>query len=161
MIMIVPNIVLSHEDNASRVEFWKKYYNPKIENDRSEIPTVNIELKKIGSHYQLKTNISNFKFTPEEDQKNNNTWTGYGKLFLNGKYISRIYSPYYFIRNFPEGDNEIKVILSSNMDHDISQDNQLISDVITFTFPEFHLWMLLAILQLFEYQNNLPFLPYH
>ena len=45
MIMIVPNIVLSHEDNASRVEFWKKYYNPKIENDRSEIPTVNIELK--------------------------------------------------------------------------------------------------------------------
>ena len=40
--------------------FWKKYYNPKIENDRSEIPTVNIELKKIGSHYQLKTNISNF-----------------------------------------------------------------------------------------------------
>ena len=47
MIMIVPNIVLSHEDNASRVEFWKKYYNPKIENDRSEIPTVNIELKKI------------------------------------------------------------------------------------------------------------------
>lgn len=138
MIMIVPNIVLSHEDNASRVEFWKKYYNPKIENDRSEIPTVNIELKKIGSHYQLKTNISNFKFTPEEDQKNNNTWTGYGKLFLNGKYISRIYSPYYFIRNFPEGDNEIKVILSSNMDHDISQDNQLISDVITFTFPEYN-----------------------
>ena len=63
MIVIVPNIVLSHEDNASRVEFWKKYYNPKIENNRSKIPTVDIELKKIGSHYQLKTNISNFKFT--------------------------------------------------------------------------------------------------
>ena len=138
VIIVAPNIVFSHEDNASRVEFWKKYYNPKIENDRSEVPSIDIELKKIGSHYQLRTVVNNFAFTPEQDGKNNNSWMGYGKLFLNGKYTSRIYSEYYFIRNFPEGDNEIKVILSSNMDHDISQDNQLISDTITFTFPEYN-----------------------
>ena len=64
LIIIAPNIVFSHEDNASRVEFWKKYYNPKIENDRSEVPSIDIELKKIGSHYQLRTVVNNFAFTP-------------------------------------------------------------------------------------------------
>ena len=37
VIIIAPNIVFSHEDNASRVEFWKEYYNPKIENDIKKI----------------------------------------------------------------------------------------------------------------------------
>ena len=51
LIILAPNIVFSHEDNASRVEFWKKYYNPKIENDRSQVPSIDIELKKITEKY--------------------------------------------------------------------------------------------------------------
>ena len=128
----------SHEDNDSRIKFWKEYYNPKIEVSGNKIPSVRIELIKIGSYFQLKLDVENFKFTPEEDRKNNNFRYGYGKLFMNGKYISRIYSPYTFIRQFPEGMNEIKVILSTNMDHDISYNNELVSDEIFYQFPEYN-----------------------
>ena len=138
VLMILSNSVSSHEDSESRIAFWKEYYNPKIEVLGNEIPTIKIELIKIGPFYQLKSNVSNFTFTPSEDRKNNNPKYGYGKLFINGKYVSRIYSPYIFIRQFPEGNNEIKVILSSNMDHDISHENRLISDEIFFQFPEYN-----------------------
>ena len=129
---------ISHEDNDSRIKFWKEYYNPKIEASGSKIPSVRIELIKIGSYFQLKLDVENFKFTPEDDRRNNNFRYGYGKLFMNGKYVSRIYSPYTFIRQFPEGMNEIKVILSTNMDHDISYNNELISDEILYQFPEYN-----------------------
>ena len=51
--------------------------------------------------------------------KNNLPTEGYGKLFINGEYVSRIYSQYHFIKILPVGVNEIKVILSTNLDHDI------------------------------------------
>lgn len=138
VLMFLSNSVLSHENAESRIAFWKEYYNPKIEVSGNEIPTIKIELIKIGPFYQLKSDVSNFTFTPSEDRKNNNPNYGYGKLFINGKYVSRIYSPYVFIRQLPEGNNEIKVILSSNMDHDISHENRLISDEILFQFPEYN-----------------------
>ena len=112
VLMFLSNSVLSHENAESRIAFWKEYYNPKIEVSGNEIPTIKIELIKIGPFYQLKSDVSNFTFTPSEDRENNNPNYGYGKLFINGKYVSRIYSPYVFIRQFPEGNNEIKVILS-------------------------------------------------
>jgi len=138
ILMLFCNSVFSHEDAESRIAFWKEYYNPKIEVSGNNIPSISIELIKIGPFYQLKSNVSNFTFTPSEDRKNNNPKFGYGKLFINGKYVSRIYSPYVFIRQFPEGNNEIKVILSSNMDHDISYQDELISDQIFFQFPEYN-----------------------
>ena len=138
MLILLSNSVFSHEGAESRIAFWKEYYNPKIEVSGNDIPTISIELIKIGPFYQLKSDVSNFTFTPSEDRKNNNPKFGYGKLFINGKYVSRIYSPYVFIRQFPEGNNEIKVILSSNMDHDISHNNKLISDEIFFQFPEYN-----------------------
>jgi len=135
---ILWSTAFSHEDNSSRIKFWKEYYNPKIKVSGNRIPSVKIQLIKIGSYFQLKTDVENFKFTPEQDRKNNNFRYGYGKLFLNGKYISRVYSQYTFIRQFPEGSNELKVILSTNMDHDISHNDMLVSDEILYQFPEYN-----------------------
>ena len=87
--------------------------------------------------YQIKTEIQNFKFTPENDMKNNLPTQGYGKLFINGEYVSRIYSKYHFVKILPVGVNEIKVILSSNLDHDIALKGQVISDSISYQFPEY------------------------
>ena len=63
--------VLSHDDNEERIKFWKEYYNPKIEAEGSSIPSVNISLIKNKPFYQVKTNIRNFKFTPEKNMQNN------------------------------------------------------------------------------------------
>ena len=69
--------------------------------------------------------------------KNNLPTEGYGKLYINGDYVSRIYSEYHFIRILPVGVNAITVILSSNLDHDISIDGKVISDNIIYQFPEY------------------------
>ena len=119
-ILVIPISILAHEGQEERIQFWKDYYHPKLEVVREDIPNIKINLKKIGPFFQLHTQVENFKITPDQDLKNNNTWTGYGKLFINGVYTSRIYGEYFFIREMPVGNNEIKVILSSNMDVDIA-----------------------------------------
>ena len=93
-----PNFDFLMKGNAERIQFWKDYYHPKLEVVREDIPDIKVNLKKIGP-LSIKTQVENFKITPDQDQKNNNTWTGYGKLFINGVYISRIYGEYFFIRN--------------------------------------------------------------
>ena len=131
------NQILAHEDNEERIKFWKEYYNPKVEVTSQKIPDVKIELIKNKPFYQIKTNIKNFKFTPEKNMKNNLPTEGYGKLYINGEYVSRIYSEYHFLRILPEGNNDITVILSSNLDHDVSLNGKVISDNIIYQFPEY------------------------
>ncbi len=126
----------AHDDNEERIKFWKEYYNPKVE-VKNNIPSVKITLIKNKPFYQLRTQITNFTFTPEKDMKNNNPSEGYGKLYINGDYVSRVYSEYHFIKILPEGNNEIKVILSTNLDHDIASDGEVISDDIVYQFPEY------------------------
>ena len=131
------NQILAHEDNEERIKFWKEYYNPKVEVTSQKIPDIKIELIKNKPFYQIKTNIKNFKFTPEKNMKNNLPTEGYGKLYINGEYVSRIYSEYHFLRILPEGYNDITVILSSNLDHDVSLNGKVISDNIIYQFPEY------------------------
>ena len=136
-ILVSPFIVNAHDGQDERIKYWKNYYHPKLEVVRKEIPSIKITLNKIGPFFQLHSQIQNFKITPDQDSKSNNTWTGYGKLFINGIYTSRIYGEYFFIKDMPVGNNEIKVILSSNMDVDIAYQDNLISDSVLVQFPEY------------------------
>ncbi len=138
VLMLIPIVLSAHEGQEARLKFWKDYYNPKLEVVQQDVPEVKIILNKIGPFFQLQTNVKNFKLTPDQDLKNNNTWTGYGKLFINGVYTTRIYGKYLFLREIPIGENEIKVILSSNMDTDIAYNNKIISDSIIVQFPEYN-----------------------
>ena len=137
VFLFITNIALAHEDSEERIKFWKEYYNPKVEVTGQQIPEVKINLIKNKPFYQIKTSIKNFKFTPEKNMKNNLPTEGYGKLYINGEYVSRIYSEYHFIRILPVGFNDITVILSSNLDHDVSINGKVISDNILYQFPEY------------------------
>jgi hypothetical protein len=121
-----------------RIKFWKEYYNPKVEVTQDKAPEIKITLHKVGPFFQLQSQIKNFKFTPERDMKDNNARTGYGKLYINKNFITRVYNERLFLKSIPEGDNEIKVILSSNMDHDVAKNGELISDQIYMRFPEYN-----------------------
>jgi len=129
--------VAAHGDEG-RIEFWKKYYNPTIEVIQEKTPSIKIKLHKIGSFYQLESIIKNFDLTPEEDMRNNNSTRGYVKLFINGDFVTRIYHKRFFMKKMPIGNNEIKAILSSNMDHDLTYKNKLVEDTIYYQFPEYN-----------------------
>ena len=98
LFFTLPSSLLAHDGQDERIQYWKDYFHPKLEVVRQDIPDVKINLKKIGPFFQLQTQVENFKITPDQDLKNNNTWTGYVKLFINGVYTSRIYSEYFFIK---------------------------------------------------------------
>lgn len=138
LLTFFSGMTFAHKDQEERIKFWKEYYNPKVEVTQEKVPEIKINLQKIGPFFQLHTKLKNFKFTPDRDMKDNNTWTGYGKLYINGKFITRIYNSPIFLKSIPEGNNEIKVILSSNMDHDLSIKKKLISDQIYMRFPEYN-----------------------
>jgi hypothetical protein len=138
ILLLLPITLIAHDDQDDRIKFWKEYYNPKIEVHQDNIPKIKISLNKIGPFFQLQSKVTNFTLTPSQDLKNNNSWTGYGKLFINGIYTTRIYSEYLFLKEVPIGNNEIKVILSSNMDIDIAYNSKIISDSIIFQFPEYN-----------------------
>ncbi|MBT5644187.1 MAG: hypothetical protein HOJ42_03505 [Gammaproteobacteria bacterium] len=136
-LLLLPIISIAHDDQDDRIKFWKEYYNPKLEVHQRDIPEIKISLNKIGPFFQLQSKVKNFTLTPDQDLKNNNSWTGYGKLFINGVYVTRIYNEYLFLKDVPVGNNEFKVILSSNMDVDIAHNNKIISDTIIFQFPAY------------------------
>ena len=136
-LVMLTTVVYAHEDNEERIKFWKEYYNPKVEVINQKVPSVKISLIKNKPFYQVRTEIKNFTFTPEKNMRNNIPSEGYGKLYINGDYVSRIYSEYHFIKILPVGNNEIKVILSTNLDHDIASNGNVISDGIIYQFPEY------------------------
>ena len=68
-LIVIP--VHSHDDNESRIKFWKEYYNPKVEVTSRKVPTIDISLIKNNPFYQIKTSVKNFNFTPEKNMKNN------------------------------------------------------------------------------------------
>ena len=136
-ILFLISHAFAHEDSEERIKFWKEYYNPKVEVTNDDAPEIKIDLIKNKPFYQIKTSVKNFKFTPEKNMKNNLTTEGYGKLYINGEYVSRIYSEYHFVRILPVGLNDITVILSSNLDHDIAIKGKVISDNIIYRFPEY------------------------
>ena len=128
ILLLLPITSIAHDDKDDRIKFWKEYYHPKLEVHQNNIPEIKISLNKIGPFFQLQSKVINFTLTPEQDLKNNNSWTGYGKLFINGIYTTRVYSEYLFLKEVPVGNNEIKVILISNMDVDIAHNSKIISD---------------------------------
>tara|TARA_Y100000768_G_scaffold84593_1_gene60454 strand:- start:9155 stop:9964 length:810 start_codon:yes stop_codon:yes gene_type:complete len=137
LILLMINQAPAHEDSEERIKFWKEYYNPKVEVISDRTPEIKITLIKNKPFYQIKTSLKNFKFTPEKNMKNNLPTEGYGKLYINGEYVSRIYSEYHFVRILPVGLNDITVILSSNLDHDVAINGRVISDNIMYQFPEY------------------------
>ena len=137
ILLMLTTSAYTHDDNEERIKFWKEYYNPKVEVTDRNIPSVKITLIKNKPFYQIRTQIKNFTFTPEKNMENNIPSEGYGKLYINGDYVSRIYSEYHFVRILPVGNNEIKVILSTNFDHDIASNGKVISDDIVYQFPEY------------------------
>ena len=136
-LMITLTSVFAHDDDEARIKFWKEYYNPKVEVNNKNVPSVKITLIKNKPFYQVRTQIKNFTFTPERNMGNNIPTEGYGKLYINGDYVSRIYSEYHFVKILPVGNNEVKVILSTNLDHDIANNGKVISDNLVYQFPEY------------------------
>jgi uncharacterized Rossmann fold enzyme len=46
LVFLLVITVHAHDDNESRIKFWKEYYNPKVEVTDNNIPSLKVTLSK-------------------------------------------------------------------------------------------------------------------
>ena len=100
--------------------------------DAQNAPEVSIQVtedKEAG--YNLALKIKNFKFTPENASSDHVNGTGHAHVYIDGKKISRLYSPNYYIGELPKGEHQIRVTLNTNDHKDYAVDGSMIEDTLT------------------------------
>jgi TM2 domain-containing membrane protein YozV len=99
----------------------KMLAHPKfIVNDLTKIPQIKAEaLQDLHGGWNLHIITENFQFTPEKFLMADVQGEGHAHLYINGKKIGRIYSPWYHLQ-LSEGKNTIKISLNTNSHKDYS-----------------------------------------
>jgi hypothetical protein len=93
------------------------------------VPQVNLIIHpdpKMG--WNLEMQVENFQFTPHHLYQENKPGEGHVHLFINGEKVTRIYGSWYYLKELPPGNHEIKVVLSSNNHEDFIFQGQMIQD---------------------------------
>jgi len=89
----------------------------KYEVDPSIAPKLELELlKDTKSGWNLILHTGNFEFAPEKVNQSNEPNQGHAHLYVNGEKITRLYSKYFYLSDFPAGEHKIVVSLNTN-DH--------------------------------------------
>lgn len=80
-------------------------------------PTVDIVLHKDAmSGWNLEVVTTNFTFSPETVNLDNETGQGHAHVYVNGEKLARIYAPWMHIGSLPAGSPTVSVSLNEN-DH--------------------------------------------
>lgn len=76
--------------------------------------------------------LKNFRFAPAEVNKTSKINEGHAHLYVNGKKLTRLYGPAYFLESLPKGKVRIRVTLNTNAHEDLSHRGRLIQDVLEY-----------------------------
>jgi len=96
------------------------------ENEPAPSLTLNVMEDPPGWNLHLVT--ENFTFAPYHIGVDHIPGEGHGHLYINDKKITRILGPWHHIPELPEGNNTIRVSLSTNDHEYYSVNNQLVED---------------------------------
>lgn len=100
------------------------------------IPSVNLIVHKDPlKGYNLQTQVSNFRFAPENISNAAKPGEGHAHLYVNGKKITRLYGSWYYLENLQPGKNAIAVRLNSNNHQTLADNGKIIQDTETIEVP--------------------------
>ncbi|NER48333.1 MAG: hypothetical protein F6J92_16850 [Symploca sp. SIO1A3] len=102
------------------------------------VPTVDLIVHEdTMKGWNLEIKVSNFKFAPENANKEHISGEGHAHLYINNQKITRLYSNWFYLDNLEPGRHKITVTLNSNSHEDLVYNNQVIADteVIEITAP--------------------------
>lgn len=93
------------------------------------VPAVNITVHPDPiSGWNLETQVTNFRFAPENASKAAKPGEGHAHIYVNGKKVGRLYSAWYHLDQLPPGKNEITVSLNANSHEALVHNGQVIAD---------------------------------
>ena len=93
------------------------HHNEKIDLGKESPVTLSVKaIKDNVDGWNLKTEVSHFKFTPEKAGKDHKTGEGHGRLYVNGRLIARLYGKWFHLSEkiLIKGKNTIIVKLVAN-----------------------------------------------
>lgn len=79
--------------------------------------------------------VTNFTFAPDRVNQKSLTTEGHVHLFVNGRKVTRLYGPWYYLGELPPGRHTVTVVLSANGHEDISHNGQPISATQVVNIP--------------------------
>lgn len=85
-----------------------------------------ILIKDIKTGWNLEIKTKNYKFTPENVNEEVIDNEGHAHLYIDGKKITRLYSPNLYISGYTEGVHEVKVTLNTNDHKDYTINGEVI-----------------------------------
>ncbi|HEY9688743.1 MAG TPA: hypothetical protein V6D46_02035 [Coleofasciculaceae cyanobacterium] len=76
--------------------------------------------------WNLHIQVQNFQFTPEQIDRPGAWNTGHAHLYVNGRKLTRLYGPWYYLDALPSGENQIVVTLNTNGHEELYANGQRI-----------------------------------
>jgi len=86
--------------------------------------------------WNIQAQVNNFTFAPERVNQSSQVSEGHAHLFVDGKKVARLYSPWYYLETLPPGQHTISVVLNTNTHQDLSHNGKLIQDSVVITVPQ-------------------------
>lgn len=84
------------------------------------VPTVNLDVKPDAmSGWNLQVKVANFTFAPERVNTKGVATEGHAHLYIDGKKVTRLYGPWYYLGNLSPGQHTITVTLNGNGHEDL------------------------------------------
>ncbi|WP_088242555.1 hypothetical protein [Calothrix rhizosoleniae] len=100
------------------------------------VPSVDLVVyKDTKKGWNLQAKVTNFKFAPENVNKDDKPGEGHGHLYINGKKITRIYSSWYYLASLPPGKNKVTIRLNANKHNPLAHNGKLIEDTEMIEVP--------------------------
>jgi hypothetical protein len=85
--------------------------------------------------WNLEVQVTNFRFAPERVNTTSNPAEGHAHLFIDGKKITRLYGPWYYLPDLEPGQHEIKVSLNTNTHETLVSKGQPIEAIAIVQVP--------------------------
>lgn len=111
-----PAAGMNHQHGAGETHSHKTMVIPQGQ----PAPTVNLDIKPDAmSGWNLQVKVTNFAFAPERINTKGVATEGHAHLYVDGKKVTRLYGPWYYLGNLSPGEHTITVTLNGNGHEDL------------------------------------------
>jgi hypothetical protein len=85
--------------------------------------------------WNVQIQVQNFQFAPEQIDRPGAWNAGHAHLYVNGRKLTRIYGPWYYLDGLPRGNHQILVTLNTNGHQDLYANGRRIEASTTVSVP--------------------------
>ncbi len=100
------------------------------------VPTVALKIHPDAmTGWNLEMEVTNFTFAPQRVNTKGLTTEGHAHLYVDGKKVTRLYGPWYYLESLKPGQHQLTVTLNTNGHEELTYKGKPIQATTTITVP--------------------------